>query len=86
MTTWKMLHLLKVSHRLIQPISDISAYSYLGHEVKLSVFYPLDLLPDHHGSFQQSKAKLVQLNIKDINMNSSHLGNSMKSIVPALLS
>jgi hypothetical protein len=66
MTTQKMLHLLKVSHRLIKPISNISAYSYLGHEVKLSVFYPFDLLLNHRGSFQQSKAKLVQLNIKDI--------------------
>ena len=41
MTTRKVLHLLtqKVSHRLIKPISDISAYSYLGHEVQLGVFY-----------------------------------------------
>jgi len=40
MTTWKMLHLLtqKVSHRLIKPISDISAYSYLDDEVS-GVFY-----------------------------------------------
>ena len=37
MTTWKMHHLLKVSHRLIKPISEISAYSYSGQEVKLSV-------------------------------------------------
>ena len=40
----------------------------LGDEIRLEATYYPNLLPDHQGPyFQHSNAKLIQLNIRDVN-------------------